>query len=314
MFSMNESTDRYAERPRKTPFIHVMRGTPEGIVCPPYHVLSHGNGCPYACDYCCLQLPLADVERPVIFSQRDRLLDEVRRFLSRGEGRLLSAGESSDGLAFDNVTRLSEDLGELFARQDEGMLFPRLRPNKLLWVTKSANVERLLASHYRANTIASFSLNAPEVAARYEHGAPHPWARLDAARRCQEAGFEVRLRIDPIIPEQGWERWYARLLRRITVEMATDGLRVTLGTIRHNAGLRQCARERGRAAGVFGMATSREGADRRYRLPVPLRRRVYRWMIARLPEATDVGLCKETGEIWDGLGLDVTDPKCNCML
>ena len=301
-------------RKRKTPFIHKMGRAPAGVVCPPYYVLSHGNGCPYACDYCCLQLPLCNVSRPVVFHQRQGLIDEVKRFLGHGQACLLSAGESSDSLALDHLTGLSEDLVSLFGRQDEQLLFPKEKRHKLLLVTKSVNVERLLLVKERANVVVSFSLNSPEIALRYEHGTPHPYLRLEAAKRCQEAGYEVRIRIDPIIPEEGWESWYEPLLERIAGEMDTHGLRFTLGTIRHNAGLRECAGRRGRDATVFDLATSREGADERHRLPVSLRRGVYGWFQERLPGDATVALCKETEELWCDLGLDPVNPKCNCTL
>ncbi len=301
-------------RERKTQFIHKIGRVPAGVVCPPYYVLSHGNGCPYTCDYCCLQLPLCNVSKPIVFHQRERLIDEVKRFLRRGRGWLVSAGESSDSLALDHLTGLSEDLVNLFARQDEELLFPREKQHKLLFVTKSANVDRLLSMKDRRNVAVSFSLNAPEIAERYEHGAPHPYIRLEAARRCQEAGYEVRIRIDPIIPNEGWESWYAPLLERVAGEMDTRELRFTLGTIRHNAGLRECAGRRGRDQAVFDLATSREGTDARHRLPVALRRAVYGWFKERLPQDASVALCKETEELWRDLDLDPANPKCNCAL
>lgn len=301
-------------RSRKTPFIHKIGRTPPGVVCPPYYVLSHGNGCPYRCDYCCLQLPLSNVGGPVVFEQRERLICEVRRFLQRGRAWLLSAGESSDSLVFDHHTRLSEALAPLFARQDDGLLFPKMKKHKLLFVTKSANVERLLSIEERGNVVVSFSLNAPEVAERYEHDAPHPYERLRAAVRCQRAGYEVRIRIDPVIPVEGWKSLYQPLLERIATEMDTEGLRFTLGTIRHNAGLCECARERGRNATVFDLATSHQGADGRFRLPVALRREVYGWFQDCLPMEASIALCKETDRLWRDLGLDPTDPKCNCAL
>lgn len=315
IFSMQGGSKQPFEiRDRKTPFIHKMGRIPAGVVCPPYYVLSHGNGCPYACDYCCLQLPLCNVSKPVVFRRRQRLIDEVKSFLTRGQAYLLSAGESSDSLAFDHLTGLSEDLVPLIARQDEQSLFPKEKQHKLLFVTKSIHVERLLAMKERANVAVSFSLNAPEVAERYEHGAPHPYLRLDAAKRCQEAGYEVRIRIDPVVPEDGWESWYEPLLERIAGEMDTQGLRFTLGTIRHNGGLRECAARRGRDETVFRLATSREGADGRHRLPVDLRRNVYAWFRKQLPEGATMALCKETEELWRALDLDPAAPKCNCAL
>jgi spore photoproduct lyase len=303
-----------AEVSRKSPFIHKMNRTPPGVVCPPYYVLSHGNGCPYGCDYCCLQLPLRNVHRPIVFDGRERMLEEVRRFLQRGRAWLLSAGESSDSLALDHMTHLSRDLIPLFARQDEGMLFPKDEKHKLLFVTKSANVQGLLDVNERAHVVVSFSLNVPEVSARYEHGAPHPYARLKAAAQCQQAGYEVRIRIDPIIPLEEWRDMYASLIERIASEMDVEGLRFTLGTIRHNPGLRECARDRGRVWQVFNPANSREGADSRYRLPVALRRDVYGWFLEHLPRQASVALCKETKEVWDELGLDARNPGCNCAL
>ncbi|HOZ49182.1 MAG TPA: hypothetical protein PLO37_21410 [Candidatus Hydrogenedentes bacterium] len=242
------------------------------------------------------------------------MLEEVRRFLGRGRAWLLSAGESSDSLALDHVAHLARDLVPLFARQDEGMLFPKEKQHKLLFVTKSANVQGLLEVNERANVVVSFSLNAPEVSVRYEHGAPHPYERLKAAVRCQQAGYEVRIRIDPIIPLEGWCEMYEPLLERIESEMDVEGLRFTLGTIRHNPGLRECASERGREWKVFSQANSREASDLRYRLPVALRREAYGWFLERLPGQATVALCKETEEVWGHLGLDSRNPRCNCAL
>jgi spore photoproduct lyase len=304
--------ERLENAARKSPFIHKMGKTPDGVVCPPYSVLSHSNGCPYTCDYCCLQLPLKDVDKPRIFGERDRLLDEVRRFLKRGKAQLLSAGETSDGLALDHVTHLVEDLAPLFAGQDDGLLFPREEKHKLLFVSKSANADHLLNLPAKENVVMSFSLNAPEIAAQYERGAAHPHKRLEAAAKCQEAGYEVRIRIDPIMPVEGWQALYEPLIARITSTLNTKDLRFTLGTIRHNPGLRECTKERGRDWRVYDLATSREGGDGRYRLPVALRCAVYGWFLQHLPKEASVALCKETEGVWRTLGLDFKNPKCNC--
>ena len=199
---------------------------------------------------------------------------------------------------------MARDLVPLFARQDDEELFPKEKPHKLLFVTKSNNIKGLLSASERRNVVVSFSLNAPVIAARYEQGAPHPYARLQAAAQCQEAGYEIRLRIDPIIPLPGWQVLYEPLLERIAHEVDANGLRFTLGTIRHNLGLRDCARKRGKDENVFYAAISREGSDRRYRLSVELRHEVYRWFMARLPKGATMALCKETEELWRILDLD----------
>jgi len=69
---------------------------PHGVVCPSCYVSSHANGCLYRCDYCCLQLPLKSVQKPVIFAKQDKLLDEGKAFLKRERPQILSADESSE--------------------------------------------------------------------------------------------------------------------------------------------------------------------------------------------------------------------------
>jgi len=301
-------------RTRKTPFIHKMDKSAAGVVCPSYYVLSHANGCPYRCDYCCLQLPLKNVQQPVAFDNREQMLTEVKGFLKRGRARLLSAGESSDSLALDHLTGLSSELVPLFARQDEGLLFPKERPHKLLLVTKSTNIERLLAIEEKENTIVSFSLNAPEISARFEHGAPHPYERLKAARTCKDAGYEIRLRVDPILPVKNWAVYYLPLVERINADFSDYPLRITLGTIRHNPGLRDCAEARGRNASVFDFATSQDGSDGRFRLPQDQRIEIYSWFRDRLGAGVNIALCKETKETWQHVGLPCAIPQCNCAL
>ncbi len=301
-------------RSRKTPFIHKMDTSAVGVVCPSYYVLSHANGCPYRCDYCCLQLPLKNVHGPVAFDNREQMLTEVKSFLKRGRARLLSAGESSDSLALDHLTGLSSELVPLFARQDEGLLFPKERPHKLLFVTKSTNIARLLAVEEKRNTVVSFSLNAPDVSAHFEHGAPHPYERLSAALACKNAGYEVRLRVDPILPVRGWRELYLPLVELIKSTFGDYSLRITLGTIRHNPGLRECTRARGRNASVFDFATSQDGADGRFRLPRSQRAEIYSWFRDKLGANVTTGLCKETTDIWRDAGLPCAVPRCNCAL
>ena len=322
-------------RARKTPFIHKMekstrnRVSLNSVVCPSYYVLSHANGCPYRCDYCCLQLPLKNVRTPIVFANQEKLIEEVKAFLRRNEPQVLSAGESSDSLALKAHARLFCRLIPLFARQDEDRLFPKERPHKLLLVTKSTNVEPLLAIEEKRHTVISFSLNAPEVAAQYEHGAPHPFERLKAAVACKQAGYEVRLRIDPILPVDQWQQQYLPLIQLLRRELASSKdlgqTRITLGTIRHNPGLRDCAVRRGRKGSVFDAAVSQDGADGRFRLPVEQRSQIYGWFTQELESNASIALCKETNEVWQTVTGSPGSPgkpwtitsmttPCNCAL
>ena len=51
----------------------------------------------------------------------------------------------------------------------------------------------------------SFSLNAPVVSKVWEK-APKVEDRIEAARKVSEAGYETRIRIDPMVPVFEWEK------------------------------------------------------------------------------------------------------------
>jgi len=286
-------------RHRASPFIRFFDATPPGIICPHFHLLAHANGCPFRCDYCYLQLTLRRNRAPVLFSNLDGLTREVERFLSRDEPSVLNAGELADALAFDETAELMRLLVPMFGQQ---------RKHKLLLLTKSTRVDPLLRLDHGEQTVVSFSLNSAEAAQSFEHGAPAPSARVEAARASHAAGYPVRLRIDPMVPLTGWRGSYLRLvdlLRRRTLPE-----RVTLGTLRFFPSLPHFSRN-GRE--VYSFATSRDGLDGRLRLPLETRVEMYHTVIDHLPRLT-VALCKETEEAWRLTSLDSRRCLCNCAL
>jgi spore photoproduct lyase len=83
---------------------------------------------------------------------------------------------------------------------------------QLRFTTKYNAVEPLLTLPHVGRTRARFSLNADDIAARYEGGvAPMP-ARLSALQRMAEAGYPVGRTIAPIMPVEDWPLAYGKLL------------------------------------------------------------------------------------------------------
>ncbi len=289
------------ERPRKSSFVRYFDKTPPGIVCPHFFILAHANGCIYRCAYCYLQLTFRGDVRATIFTNRADLLADVRRFLARPEPSTLNAGELSDALATDDRTGLTKDLVPLFAAQER---------HALILLTKSANVENLLELEHNGRTIVSFSVNAEEVAARYEPGAPSPAARVAAARRVADAGYPVRFRIDPIIPVPGWEDSYRKLIEHILAVARPQ--RITLGSLRFFPNVKTFAHKLGRDTSVFDYGTERTAADGRRRIPLSRRVRIYRYLMDLIPNDVEVGLCKESEGCHQAL--DIGEVVCNCTL
>jgi spore photoproduct lyase len=289
----------FLERKRFSNFIHYFDQTPPGIVCPHFYVLAHANGCPYACDYCYLRLTLRHYPEPTVFTNTARMFQELRDWLlSREEPSVLNAGELSDSLAWDRDTGLTQNLVPLFESQ---------KKHKLLLLTKSTNVEGLLRMDPTPQVIVSFSINAPAVARRYERGAPPAEARLAAAKKLREAGWEVRLRLDPVLPVEGWQDHYGEAVAAInTVKPAV----VTLGSLRF---FKTLVSHAPRATDVFGFGRDHQDPDQRLRLPEEQRVEMYRFCIERL-ENLRVGLCKETESVHKMLSLPAGRQSCNCTV
>ncbi|RLI35605.1 hypothetical protein DRO53_00785 [Candidatus Bathyarchaeota archaeon] len=278
-------------RRRKSPFIRLFREKRPGVLCPSFWLLAWANGCPYHCAYCFLQGTFKGKTDPVIYTNLRKLLWELKRWLKASlKPRMLNTGELSDSLAITD--ELAKTLIPIFGRQSL---------HKLLLLTKSNMVEGILDLPHNGQTVVSFSLNAEEVAKLYEPDAPPPRERLRAAWKCLEAGYPVRIRIDPLIPVEGWEDVYAELAEQVA---QLNPERVTLGSLRVFPAVKAFSR---RNPSVFKYATERT-LDGRYRPPEKIRIKMYRFMVSRL-KGLEIGLCKETPTVHAVLRLPL---KCNC--
>jgi spore photoproduct lyase len=214
------------------------------------------------------------------------MLAELDEWLARPGELRLNAGELMDSLALDGVIPLVDDLVPRFSAQTR---------HKLLLVSKSANIGNLLKHNPKGQVIAAFSINAPEIAAQFEQGAAHPMRRVEAAARVKEAGYYLTLRLDPMIPVEGWQEAYTRFLEEACKVVKPH--QWTLGTLRHFSSLPMWAAKVGRDTSVFRFAREWSGGDRRRRIPLPLRLSMYQTamdVIRQQQGDVPIRLCKET--------------------
>jgi len=298
------------KRERKAPFVRLFNKPGKGIVCPAFWVLAWANSCPYRCSYCYLQGTFRFFEEPVLYTNLGKLEEEVRAWLLDTSGpAVLNTGELTDSLALAGRIGLYRKLVPLFAS-------PESNPSGcvLLLVTKSTEIRHLLELEPTPGVIVSFSVNAFGVAERYEQGAPHPRERLQAALELQEAGWRIRLRIDPMIPVPRWRDAYGGLAEEI-VRARLRPERITLGVLRFFPAVAAVARRRGRPGQeVFSFATSRS-PEGRLRPEPSLRVEMYGFVLRRLHEVLprlETGLCKEEKAVREAVGIE--DAKCNCTL
>ena len=232
-----------------------------------------------------------------MFSNTARMFQEVRNWLNTTrKPSVLNSGELGDSLVWDHEIKLTESLGPLFAGQTR---------HKLLLLTKSANVSELLKLKPSPQIIVSFSVNAPEVSAKYEKKAPPPGKRLAAAKALKLLGWKVRLRLDPIIPVPGWREIYQPVINDINSFQPET---VTLGSLRFFPSLRNYSKS---GDDIFSYGVDERDPDGRWRVPFDQRLEMYAHLAGNL-KVPRTGLCKETKKMHESLGMPIKNQACNC--
>lgn len=301
-------------RARKSSFVRRFDKTPRGIVCPHFYILGWAMGCPYRCAYCFLQGTYRGQVRPQLFTNMGDLEKELTGLLLGGKDPVvLNCGELSDGMWGEKEVGFYETVLPLFND-------PNINPygHKLLILTKSIEIEGLLRfsmnNQIGDNIIVSWSVNAEEIAERYEKGAPSPYVRLEMAKSIRMAGYRVRLRIDPMIPYPEWADGYGKLVKRILSDVRPE--RITIGSLRVFPSVPAFAHKLGRDTEVFECVTKQDDPDGRYRLPLVTRLAMYRYILDMIRGHCESGLCKETVKLHKVLMDLGYRPKqrcrCNC--
>jgi len=255
------------------------------------YYLFHEIDCSYDCEYCYLQYYF-QTKVPVVFVNRDEVLQAVERVLKSHLSPYFHAGEVNDALALDHLTGFSLEAAALFDRYPQGTIEFR---------TKSTNVENLVSRGKRAgNIIPSWTLSPESVNRAIEHNTPPLAERLDAARRCQEAGFTVGLRLDPIIHFTGWENEYRVMVENIFRTLIPERIDyVSLGTPKMHKLLIEAVETRFPQSPIIlgELLPSRDGKYRYLKFArVDIYKKMTRWIKALAPE-TRIDLSLESPEV-----------------
>ena len=289
-------------RARRSRFVEIFRTTPPKTVCPNFFVLAHANGCAFAphCSYCYLKSSFHRHRGQHAFVNIDAMEREVSRWIKTDnlESYVLNSGNLADSLSFEQKRPLIVRLIEQFRREAEA----HDRPHTLLLVTKGGmdDCRPLLDRPPCRNIVISFSVNNVAAARKHESGAAPVPSRMMAARQLMRKGWRVRIRIDPMI--LGYD--YSTIIERVRT---LHPERVTLGTLRSESSLKNFIDPKLLAP----LEPAKEpGGMARY--PRTVRLTMYRQAVRRLKSVCPVGLCEETLDVWQALGLKWQDKPCNC--
>lgn len=298
--------------------------------CPPmWWDLAIGSGaCGLGCRACFLMLThriKRDPSRHLLYDNLTEFTGAAEKWLQAPERRrqhTLGVGiDRSDSLLYEGVVEHVRNLAPLFADPHHNK-----QGNKLVLLTKTTNTHYLADIHpeHRSKIVVSFSLNPEPIADLWEGKWPDTGeritppiiSRLEAARYAQELGFEVRVRVDPILTPDGWEEQYTNFVADIKT-LDIDFRYWTLGTYREKNTQLDAWRARW---GLLPMEWSpsdddlvKDGTHRH--MPEQRRVEIYRAIQGiikhEFPKAR-VSLCKETHTVRRALQLCNAD--CNCLI
>lgn len=286
-----------------------------GLVCQPAYAIHSFWGCHFRCAYC----NLGNVAN--VYVNLEDWIEHLKEGLANLENSpsqvLFQWDNGTDAVCWEPEYGGTKLLVELFA----GL------PGKYLelYVGKSDHVDYLLEYDHRGHTVCCWSLGTETQCRELERRTASMEARLKAARKCQEAGYPVRIRLSPMAPLVGWEHETRHMIRRMFEEIRPEV--VTIEPLRFCTYEQLCSDFFPGVLDPEFVAAMRdlpEDADdwHKQEFPDDLRLRMYRVVLdetARLSPRTPVALCREQRRIWDTLKSDFDrmgqhpdNYVCNC--
>ena len=300
-----ETTLTSAERRYGKGVICEFSKTPAEIACGRFWELRWAYGCPLDCSYCYLRGTNRGNMQPRFVKAESILpaLDEVFADpnFNNGKPAIFNTGELSDSLMRPELMRQIVDKFEAQGR------------HKVFLLTKmgTKNIKFLLDKP-RNNTICGWSINALDIARRWEKSAPSPDERIKAASMVSASGYDVRVRIDPIFPVDDWRQQYEDLAFRIISEFEPS--RIILGTPRGLWKTIHYAEKAGVDMGWSSYFTEDSGWGKK--ISSAKRVEIYQFMFDKFGSLgypkSKISICKETTAMLSKLGINFKPLTCQC--
>jgi spore photoproduct lyase len=282
-----------------------------GLVCQPAYAMHSLVGCHFRCAYCSLGW-----FHNIMLNLED-FVDRLDVWLAPIQNQMLFQYDNwTDIACFEPEYGMSKLLVEYFARREKEYLE--------LYVGKSADVDCLLSLDHRRHTTVCWSLSAKTQCARIERGTASMMARIEAARRCQQAGYHVRIRFSPIVPVRNWQQENREMIEALFAAVTPEVITFEpLRFLNYDAVCRDLDTSLLDPEFLEGMkstmGTKHPGGSE---IPDALRLKMYRFIIAeieRLSPKTPYALCREERKTWEALaaefarhGMDADHYVCNC--
>jgi spore photoproduct lyase len=225
--------------------------------------------------------------------------DHVRHTLAaRPHQKLYRYDMYSDSICFEPEYGASQILADVFSKSKD---------QYLLFYTKSNNVDHLLELKNRERCVFYTTLATDHAAREFEPGAPSLDQRIQALRRCQDAGYTVRVGFSPIIPIREWRDDATVAIEKLFAKVTPDTVRLWVLSMtsvpQFDGALGFERMDRCLAEKAIRADPAKVG---QWNAPFPTdaRAEIYAHYIAeigRVSPRTPVSLCSESPDAWEML-------------
>jgi len=284
-----------------------------GGVCQPAWQIHTICGCHFRCAYCTLARCLN-----VMLNMED-YVSRLPEWIDTKcpEQTLFQWDNTTDTVCFEPELGATKLLIDFFAA----------RPGQALelYVGKSDNVDFMLDYDHRGHTVCCWSVSAHTQSRHLEHRTAAMEERIEAIRKCQEAGYAVRVRFSPIIPVKNWRQEHEDLIRLLFDRTVPDILTIeTLRFLDYEA-VCQTLDTSLLDEEFLEALRAQQGKEVRSGSEIPdhFRKMVYELIFEQVERyatpATKIAFCREQRTMWDTFeatfrkhGQDPDHYVCNC--
>jgi spore photoproduct lyase len=197
------------------------------------------KGCPAHCQYCYLAGSLTGPPVTRVYANLDDVLAGVGTHAGLGSVTSGTAERGHEGTTFE-MSCYTDPLGIEHVTGSLSAAITRIGSGEygddvsLRFTTKFADVEPLLDLPHGRRTRMRVSVNAEEVARRFDGGTASVSARIAGLREVALAGYRVGLTIAPVMPVPDWRSSYGALLDDVAAALSdVPDLDLTVEIITH---------------------------------------------------------------------------------
>lgn len=195
--------------------------SPYGIGFSKNYYFSHLYNCPFDCSYCYLQGSFRSANL-VFFLNLEDFQKEIEK--KAEESSCFFSGYDADSLAMEGLTQFASTFLPFFAKHPKAYLELRTKSIQILSLQKHPPIP---------NVIVAYTLSPSETLAQVEPRTPPLSLRLQAMQKLQQLGWQIGIRLDPLLQQKNFISRYQLFLSEVFSYVDPQKIHsVTVGTFR----------------------------------------------------------------------------------